>query len=691
MKSVQEWHRHEGTPSPLGVSFIEADQQYNFALYSKHAARVTLLLYAEGKNLAKPSFRLEFDYLKNKSGRTWHTRLPAEIVERTQYYAYRVDGPAPSDQATYEWHAFDEEKILFDPYARALFFPEAFDRIAAVQSGDNEGKAPLGLIHDCAPAVERRAAKRPRHASDLVIYELHVRGFTRNPNSGVAEGKRGTYAGLVEKIPYLKELGVTAVELMPVFQYDPQSEEYWGYMPLSFFAPHQEYSSNRRYTGTIDEFKAMVDALHDADIEVILDVVYNHTAEGNEEGPTYSYKGIDNSTYYFIDDPPERPYADFAGTGNTLNCANRCMRRLIVESLRYWVNEMGVDGFRFDLASIFSRTHDGSFDFDNVPIFGEIAADPSLQSIRLIAEPWDIQGFYQLGRGFPGVSWLQWNEKYRNDVRRFLRGDKGFVDDLMTRLYGSDDLFPDDRLHAYHPYQSVNYFGAHDGFTLYDLFSYSEEKSEGKMIGRNHSWNCGWEGDENVPEEVMALRRKMAKNHCALLMLANGTPMLRAGDEFLQTQLGDKNPYNVDSEKTWLNWDRIDAFGEVHRFFKEMIAFRKRHRAFGTSRFWRETVRWHGAHNEVDLSDESKQLAFFLDGRAHDDERIYTMVNAGEETVRFRIHEPGGWRRAIDTNQESPEDICEPRKEPLIEGNHYELGGRTVVVLIEANEVKHEE
>ncbi|MCA9118063.1 MAG: glycogen-debranching protein, partial [Planctomycetaceae bacterium] len=352
MRSLRmRWHSLEGSPHVPGVTWIEEEQAYNFAIYSKHACRVRLLLY-RAEDIRQPVLEYEFDYLKNKSGPVWHCRIPASEAGTARYYGYRISGPAPGPE--FSWHTFDFEKILLDPYATTVFFPPEFDRTAAMQPGSNAGRAPLGLLQDirCQCQFDWENDPRPRHDADLIIYELHVRGFTRHPSSGVEPSHRGTYAGVIDQIPYLQQLGITAVELMPVFQFDPQEENYWGYMPVSFFAPHQAYSSEAVRCRQHDEFREMVLALHEAGIEVILDVVYNHTGEGDQHGPTYSLKGIDNTTYYMLTGKPDSPYSNFSGTGNTLHTANRAVRRLIIDSLRYWVSEMHVDGFRFDLASI---------------------------------------------------------------------------------------------------------------------------------------------------------------------------------------------------------------------------------------------------------------------------------------------------------------------------------------------------
>ena len=374
----------------------------------------------------------------NKSGRVWHCRLAESELKGALYYAYAVHGPPPAGRT--EWHHFDPDKVLLDPYARAVFFPPGFDRQAARRTGSNAGKAPLGVLPTGAVAFDWGNARSPRHESDLVIYEVHVKGFTYGPASDVDEDSRGTFAGIVEKIPYLKDLGVTAVELLPVHQFDPLEGNYWGYMTLNFFAPHHAYCKRALRCGQPDQFKRMVRALHEAGIEVILDVVYNHTVEGDHRGPVYSFKGIDNSTYYMISGDPRAPYLNYSGTGNTIHSANSHVRQLILDSLRYWVKEMHVDGFRFDLASIFARNWDGSLNLDDPGFFGEIASDPELTRIRLIAEPWDAGGAYQLGHSFPSLRWRQWNGRFRDDIRRFVRGEPGMVARLITRLYGSDDL-----------------------------------------------------------------------------------------------------------------------------------------------------------------------------------------------------------------------------------------------------------
>lgn len=680
------WASVEGWPVPLGPTYVPEEDAYNFALYSKHAESVTLLLYGID-DFVNPLLALRLDYTRHKTARIWHCRLPGAALRGAGFYAYSVEGPPPAGR--YEWHAFDREKVLVDPYATRIYFPPAFDRRAAMAPGSNAGRAPLGIIPASERPFEWDAGERPRHDADLVLYELHVRGFTRSASSGVSREKRGTYLGLVDKIPYLQELGITAVELMPVFQFDPQDGNYWGYMPMSFFTPHDGYAVRPGCGRQHDELRTMVKALHEAGIEVILDVCYNHTAEGDHRGPVYGFKGIDNSTYYLLTGDPSRPYADFTGTGNSLHTANRYVRKMIVDSLRFWVDEMHVDGFRFDLASVFTRRSDGSISLEDPGIFGDVMADPVLAATRLIAEPWDAAGIEHLGRNLPGLTWSQWNARFRDDVRRFVRGDPGMVASLMCRLYGSDDLFPGDRIHAHRPYQSINYVSCHDGFTLYDLVSYDRKRNWANGLNNadgpveNYGWNCGWEGDESVPPDVRRLRLQQAKNLTCLLLLSNGIPMLRAGDEFLQTQGGNSNPFNQDNETSWLDWTRLEANREFFRFCALMIAFRKAHPSLCRSRFWREDVRWYGADGPVDLSSESRQLGVFLHGASEGDQDLYMMFNAGAADRVFRIQEgvPGEWSRIVDTSLASPDDIQERAREIPVAAPTYSVRGHSVVIL----------
>jgi glycogen operon protein len=679
---TKSWEQTEGSHLPLGATWIEEEQAFNFAVYAEHAESVTLLLYAPA-DLAAPAFTYSFDFLRNKSGRIWHCRIPVSAMAECRYYAYSVGGPGLPGS-----YGFDPEKILLDPYAKTVFFPPQFDRTLAMRAGPNAGRAPLGVLIGATPEFEWNESRAPHYESDAIIYELHVRGFTQNPNSGVVPSRAGTYAGLADKIPYLKELGVTVVELMPIFQRDPQEGDYWGYMPLNFFSPHAQYASNQVDEQRI-EFKNMVKAFHEAGIGIVLDVVYNHTCERDQKGPTYSYKGFGSASYYLMTADPENPYANFSGTGNTLNFSEGAVRKMVMDSLRQWKKEMHIDGFRFDLASVFGRNADGSLNWRHAFFFAEIAGDPELGPLRLIAEPWDT-GAYQLGRGFPGNTWLQWNGRFRDDVRRFVKGDAGMVPDLMRRLYGSDDFFPDTRDDAYHAYQSVNYVTSHDGFTLYDLVAYNEKRNwaNGQNnqdgMNENYSWNCGHEGDAGAPPEVLALRRKQVKNFFCLLMLSNGTPMFRAGDEFLNTQFGNNNPYNQDNLTGWLDWSQLQANRDIFRFFKGMIAFRKSHPSLSRSRFWRQDVRWYGTAAAADLSAGSHSLAFCLHGASQNDRDIYVMINAYWEDLEFQIQEGSAteWRRIVDTALPTPNDFSSSG-EPLTKLS-YNVAARSVVVLLRA-------
>ena len=674
--SIDAWEKRYGAPSPLGATLVEEFQAYNFALYSRDASVVTLLLYND-HDFVNPVYQFRFDYLVNKTGRVWHCWVPLAQAPNAKYYAYQIDGTGDLTRG----QRFDPQKVLLDPFARGVFFPPDYDRDACTQPGFTAGRAPLGLLPVTPASFDWGRDVRPRHTHDAIIYELHVKGFTARSNSGVSPDKRGTFAGLVEKIPYLKELGVTVVELMPIHQFDPQEDNYWGYMTLNFFAPHHAYASGNAH----DEFRAMVKAFHDAGLEVWLDVVYNHTCEGDHTGPTYSYRGIDNASYYLLT-PDQQHYLNATGCGNTLRCANAAVRLLVLNSLEYYADEMRVDGFRFDLASIFTRNADGTIN-DDPAIIAEISRLAHSRDVGLTAEAWDI-GTYQLGRAFPGLTWHQWNGQYRDDLRSFVKSDAGKIPALMRRLYGSDDFFPNTLIDACRPYQTVNFIDCHDGFNLYDLVSYNQKHNWANGhtntdgTDNNLSWNCGWEGDAGVPAAALQLRRQQIKNFCTLLMLSNGTPMFVAGDEFLHTQHGNNNPYNQDNETTWLDWSQLDRSRDMFRFFKQMIAFRKAHPSIHRMTFWREDVHWYGATGPVDFSTEARTLAYCLRGHSQNDNDLYVMINAYWEDVNFVIQESYGWRRVIDTSQPSPQDILDPGNEEPIGPTQHRVKARSVVVLI---------
>jgi glycogen operon protein len=513
----------------------------------------------------------------------------------------------------------------------------------------------------------------------MVIYEVHVKGFTARANSGVAEVLRGTFRGLIEKIDHLTDLGVTVVELLPVHQYDPQEGNYWGYMTMNFLAPHSEYAQS----DAVAEFREMADALHAAGIELWLDVVYNHTAEGDRSGPTYSLAGIDNDSYYIVG--PDGTYDNDTGCGNTTQAADVATRSLVLRSLAHWAEQMGVDGYRFDLASILTRDAEGAVEGDMPPMINEIGMLAGTHDLRVTAEAWDL-GAYQLGRGFPGIMWRQWNGRFRDDVRGFVKGDDGLVPALMSRVYGSADLFPDGPNDMYRPYQSINFVTAHDGFCLYDLVSYNRKRNhangEGNRDGSDHnvSWNCGWEGDEGAPPEVLALRMRQMKNFAALMMLSNGVPMIVAGDEFANTQSGNNNPYNQDNEITWLDWDRLDSHRDLYEFFTAMIALRKGRRSIARSRFWREDVRWFGTTGGPDTAPASHSVAWHLSGARYGEGDLYVMVNAFWEPLEFAVQVPGPWRRIVDTTLSAPDHVLPVADAPAV-GASVPVADRSIVVL----------
>src|SRR5208282_3176671 len=485
-----------GSSFPLGAT--DVGDGVNFSVYSKNASRVDVLLF-DTVDAAKPARVVSLDRQPHRTYHYWHAWVRG--IRPGQIYGYRVHGPFAPAQGM----RFDPQRLLLDPYGRAVAVPPGYDRVAASRPGDNAAHAMKSVV---APSSEYDwEGDRPlRHSyAETVIYEMHLAGFTRHPNSGVTPCKRGTYAGLIEKIPYLQDLGITAVELLPVFQFDSQDcppgrVNYWGYSPVSFFAPHLAYSSQRDPLAAIHEFRDMVKALHRAGIEVILDVVYNHTAEGSEDGPTFCFRGLENAAYYILQREPAS-YCNYTGTGNTLNANHPVVRRLIVDSLRYWVTEMHVDGFRFDLASILSRDEAGR-PLVNPPVLWDIESDPLLAGTKLIAEAWDAGGLYQVG-SFVGDAWREWNGKFRDDIRRFVRGDDGLVSALAARLLASPDLYAHK---AREPEQSVNFVTCHDGFTLNDLVSYNDKHNEANGeqnrdgANDNGSWNCGVEGPTSDPE-----------------------------------------------------------------------------------------------------------------------------------------------------------------------------------------------
>jgi isoamylase len=677
-----------GQTTPLGATISPCG--VNFSVFSKHATRIDLLLF-DGVDAAKPSTVIPLDPNRHRTYHYWHTFQPG--IEPGQVYAYRAHGPFEPDRGL----RFDAQKVLIDPYGLAIAVPDAYDREAARRPGDTAATAMKSVVADPRQYDWEDDQPLRRPFTETIIYELHVRGFTRHPSSGVSWAKSGTYAGLIEKIPYLQDLGVTAVELLPVFQFDPQDApggrpNYWGYQPVSFFAPHHAYSSQRDPLGVLDEFRDMVKALHRARIEVILDVVFNHTTEGSANGPTIGYRGLANDFYYILE-PLKSRYADYTGCGNTLNANQPIVRRLIQDSLRYWVTEMHVDGFRFDLASILSRDERGH-PMPNPPVLWDIESDPALSGTKLIAEAWDAAGLYQVG-SFVGDAWHEWNGRFRDDVRHFLKGDNCSVRPLAARLLGSPDLYGHKEREAEH---SINFVTCHDGFTLNDLVSFNTKHNEANGeqnrdgSSDNASWNCGVEGPTDDPA-VEELRNRQVKNFLALQMLAAGTPMLLMGDELRRTQQGNNNAYCQDGDISWLDWTLLDAHADVHRFVRLLNAFRQRRDVVaerGTlvlnELLERAPITWHGTRlGQPDWTDHSHSLAFTVRS-LHARFLLHGLINAYWQPLVFELPRleadgPRAWRRCIDTALPSPHDIYLWDEAPRVRQDTYIAHPRSVVVL----------
>jgi glycogen operon protein len=674
-----------GRSAPLGAS-VQGDG-VNFSVFSKNATGVELLLF-DREDASRPSRSIALDPERNRTYHYWHVFVPG--IGPGQIYGYRAHGPFQPEEGL----RFDPRHLLLDPYGLAVAGPHGHRRD---RPGEDTGPAMKSVVADPRAYDWEGDVPLQRPCVQTVIYELHVRGFTRHPSSGVAADRAGTYAGLIEKIPYLQDLGVTAVELLPVFQFDPEDappglSNYWGYAPVSFFAPHRGYSSRRDPLGPMDEFRDMVKALHRAGIEVILDVVFNHTAEGDDRGPTFCFRGLENEAYYLLEDDRSR-YVNYTGTGNTLNANHAVVRRLIRESLRYWVEHMHVDGFRFDLASILSRDESGRL-LPNPPVLWDIESDPVLAGTKLIAEAWDAAGLYQVGT-FIGDTWQEWNGRFRDDVRRFLKGDGGTVSKVASRLLGSPDLYGHEERE---PEQSVNFVTCHDGFTLQDLVSYgvkhNEANGEENRDGAddNASWNCGAEGPTDDPD-VEALRSRQIRNFLSLLLLAVGTPMLTMGDEIRRTQRGNNNAYCQDNDTSWLDWTLLERNRDVHRFVKSLIAFRmQRDVVADRARFTlnqllsRAHIDWHGVElGRPDWRDRSHSLAFTITSlRGH--LRLHAMLNAYWEPLRFELPPPadGGseWLRWIDTSLTSPDDTLPWEKAPAVVEGHYLVQPRSMAFLV---------
>jgi glycogen operon protein len=677
-----------GHPLPYGA--VARREGVNFSVFSRHASALSLVLFAPGEG--EPVLELPLDPRYNKTGDVWHVLV--EGLDPGVEYGFRADrSPNPTPEVL----RFDRSSVLIDPYSRSVVGLERWGDDAAATPGGRLGRLRSRVVDEEFDWGHERPLAVP--LADSVIYEMHVRGFTRHPSSGVEHP--GTFHAVVEKIPYLKDLGVTAVELMPVTEFEecdnPRTNllngaplrNYWGYQPVSFFAPKASYAANGSTGEAVREFKAMVKALHEAGLEVILDIVFNHTGEGDERGATFCWRGLDNPTYYLLE-PRTGRYLNYSGCGNTLNCNHPVVRFQILAALRYWVTEMHVDGFRFDLASILGRGRDGEV-LPNPPLLEAIAGDPVMADVKLIAEAWDAAGLYQVG-SFPSWGrWAEWNGRFRDEVRRFVKSDPGLTKLLATRLAGSPDLY---RGSERAPWHSINFLTSHDGFTLADLVSYNDkhnwENGEGNTDGHpeNLSWNCGEEGPSSR-SDVNALRRRQQRNFLSLLFLAQGVPMLLAGDEFGRTQRGNNNAYCQDNETSWVDWSLLERNADLFRFTQRLIRFRRAHPSLRRRTFLEDEpkppVAWHGTKlGKPDWTGESRTLGMHLLA-AGEDEPIYVIANAHWEARAFELPKPwpgSVWRRFVDTSLAPGEDALEPGREVPVAPGRYTAGPRSVVVLV---------
>lgn len=678
-----------GQAFPIGATVLH--DGVNFSLYSKNAIRVELLLF---KN---PESDTPYDTLvllkeQHRTGFYWH--VFAKGLKAGQIFAYRVHGPFSPNKG----QRFDPQKVLLDPYSKSMILPKAYRRDLAIEPSDNVSHAMKSIVVDTS-TYDWEGDRHPLQSfAKTIIYELHVKGFTKHPNSEIQDNKRGTYAGLIEKIPYLKDLGITAVELLPIFQFDEQDTpdgktNYWGYSPVSFFAPHRAYSSRKDPMGPLDEFRDLVKALHKADIEIILDVVYNHTTENDQNGPTLNLKGVENSTYYLLQDNKEA-YANYSGCGNTVNTNHSVVRRMIRDSLRFWVSEMHVDGFRFDLASILSRDESGNPQV-NPPLLWEIESDPVLAGTKLIAEAWDAAGLYQVGK-FIGDRWSEWNGKFRDDVRSFMRGDNGTVSNFASRILASPDIYG----HKQRPPEvSVNFITCHDGFTLNDLVSYNRKHNEANgdnnTDGENHnlSWNCGVEGP-TTDVAIEKLRERQIKNFFVAILLPHGVPMLLMGDEIRRTQLGNNNAYCQDNEISWFDWDLLAKNRPLHRFVRMLNKFRtkrdldKEYPNLTLTEILQNerSFDWHGVRlGQPDWSSGSHSLACTSKTKKGDSV-LHLIWNAYSEDMDFEIPDPQDFERKqwvclIDTARPSPEDIAPLEEAKKVRKKKYTVKANSMVLL----------
>jgi glycogen operon protein len=675
-----------GNPLPIGGAHQQGNG-VNFVLFSRHATAVRLEFY-QNSNDSSPSRIIDFDPVRHRTGDVWHVWVRG--IPAGQLYGYRLEGPYLPE----EGHRFNPHKLLLDPYARAIAGVKNWDFLAArgydssssltdlsISMVDNPGTTPKCIFTN--DHFDWETDSPPKHsASDIVVYETHVRGFTIHPSSGVAHP--GTFAGLTEKIPYLQDLRITAIELMPVLEFNENEsnrlnpvtgeklKNYWGYDPVAFFAPKQSYRFGGAHGQQIQEFRDMVKAFHRAGIEVFLDIVLNHTAEGDELGSTISLRGIENSIFYMLQENGRRYYKDFTGVGNTLNANHPVVREFVRNVLRYWVMHMHVDGFRFDLASVLGRDEHGNI-LRNAPLLEDIAEDPILRDVKIIAEAWDAGGAYQVG-SFSTTRWTEWNGRFRDDVRRFWVGDSGMLGLFASRICGSSDLYQSS---GKGPASSLNFITCHDGFTLSDLVSYkqkhNDENGEFNHDGTdaNFSDNCGLEGLSDDPD-IERMRNRLIKNFLLTLFISRGVPMLLGGDEFRRTQRGNNNAYCQDNEVSWLDWSLLEKHKEIQRFTRGMIGFRRAHPVLRREVFYTDAdIKWFAPNGAIPdwADDRQKSFACLILGRTEPD--LFLLFNADTRSIDFSIPAlPAGkfWRLAVDTSRAAPDDLFDPGKEPSLQG-----------------------
>jgi glycogen operon protein len=695
-QKAPEYIAEAGRSQPLGA--IPDDDGVNFSVYAEGATSVRLLLF-DAADSPEPLAAIDLDPVVNRTFHFWHVYVPG--LRPGMHYAYQVGGPSADDG---QGHRFDGDKALVDPYARGVT-KDRWVRANSLGAGDNTCSSMRAVIVDTDDYDWEgdRPINRPIHES--VIYEVHVGGFTSSSTSGVQHP--GSYAGLAEKAPYLASLGITAVELLPVFMFDERELDrtlpdgthltnYWGYSPLALFAPHDGYCVSPADGTHVREFRDMVKALHKAGIEVILDVVFNHTGEGNHMGPTISFKGLANTVYYHLVSGDKQYYMDYSGCGNTLNCNHPITEKFIVECLEYWVREMHVDGFRFDEGSILSRGPGGA-PMEFAPVPWHIELTDSLADTKIITEPWDAGGLYQVGQ-FPGYRWASWNDRFRDDVRRFVRGDRGLAGAVASRIAGSSDIYQQaGRL----PINSINFVDAHDGFTLNDLVSYNgkhndangEDNRDG--VDNNLSWNCGAEGPTGDPG-VERLRERQIRNFATILMLSQGVPMFQAGDEVRRGQNGNNNAYCHDSELTWMDWNLVDKHQDLRRFFTELIGHRRRFAELHRARFFTGEVNdrglpdisWHGCRlHEPGFDNPASGVLAFTLGSLDECPDLHVMMNMEGTALDFDLPPLGGrqWRRWVDTAREAPGDVTDYGSEVPVSGDRYRVEPHSSVVLISAD------